>query len=220
MYKYLLFDLDGTLCDTSCGVLRSVQYALGKMELPVPETDALRCFIGPPLVEIFAEFCGFSLEEAKRATAIYRERYSVQGVKEAEPYAGIPELLAELEAAGVTMAVATGKPAPYSPEILESHGLLRYFKTISTPEMDGRHSDKKELITIALEALGVTPAEYGQVAMIGDRHFDIIGAHEVGVTAIGVNYGFAPAGELESVGADIIADTVADLRAILFGGKA
>lgn len=220
MYKYLLFDLDGTLFDTSCGVLRSVQYALGKMELPVPETDALRCFIGPPLVEIFAEYCGFSLEEAKRATAIYRERYSVLGVTEAEPYAGIPELLAELEAAGVTMAVATGKPAPYSPQILESHGLLRYFKTISTPEMDGRHSDKRELITIALEAMGVTPAEYGQVAMVGDRHFDIIGAHEVGVTAIGVNYGFAPEGELEGVGSDIIVDTVADLRAVLLGGKA
>lgn len=220
MYKYLLFDLDGTLFDTSCGVLRSVQYALGKLSLPVPEAEALRCFIGPPLVEIFAEYCGFSLEEAKHATAVYRERYSVQGVKEAEPYAGIPDLLAKLEAAGVIMAVATGKPAPYSPEILENHGLLRYFKTVSTPEMDGRHSDKKELITIALEAMGVTPAEYSQVAMIGDRHFDIVGAHEVGVTAIGVNYGFAPAGELESVGADIIADTVADLRAILFGGKA
>lgn len=59
MYKYLLFDLDGTLCDTSCGVLRSVQYALGKMGLAVPEMNALRCFIGPPLGEIFAEFCHF-----------------------------------------------------------------------------------------------------------------------------------------------------------------
>ena len=220
MYKYLLFDLDGTLFDTSCGVLRSVQYALGKMGLPVPEVEALRCFIGPPLTEIFAEYCGFSREEAKHATAIYRERYSVYGVKEADPYAGIPELLAELEAAGVTMAVATGKPAPYSPTILENNGLLRYFKTVSTPEMDGRHSSKRELITIALEAMGVTPAEYGQVAMIGDRYFDIVGAHEVGVTAIGVNYGFAPAGELEKVGANLIADTVTDLRTILLGGEA
>ena len=213
MYQYLLFDLDGTLCDTSCGVLRSVQYALGKMNLPVPEADALRCFIGPPLVEIFGEYCGFSRDEAVRATAIYRERYSVTGVLEAEPYAGIPDLLAELSARGVIMGIATGKPAPYSPTILENHGLKKYFRTISTPELDGRHSDKRELITRALEAMGVKPADYAQVAMIGDRHFDIIGAH--GVTAIGVQYGFAPDGELETAGADYVVESVSALRRLL-----
>lgn len=220
MYKYLLFDLDGTLFDTSAGVLRSVQYALGKLGLPVPETDALRCFIGPPLVDIFAEYCGFSREEAVRATAIYRERYSVTGVLEVEPYPGIPALLAELDAAGFTIAVATGKPAPYSPQILANHGLDRYVKAIATPELDGTRSEKRELIACVLDQLGVDKADYAQVAMIGDRKFDITGAHQAGVAAIGVRYGFAPAGELEAHGADHIVDTVADLRRLLLEGQA
>lgn len=220
MYRYLLFDLDGTLFDTSEGVLRSVQYALGKMGQPVPEVDALRCFIGPPLTDIFAEFCGFSREEAVRATAIYRERYSVTGVLEVTPYPGIPELLAELDAAGFVIAVATGKPAPFSPQILRNHGFDRYVKAIATPELDGTRSEKRELIGCVLDELGVDRADYNKVAMIGDRKFDITGAHEAGVTAIGVRYGFAPAGELEAHGADHIVDTVADLRRLLLEERA
>ena len=215
MYKYLLFDLDGTLFDTSAGVLRSVQYALGKMGLPVPEADALRCFIGPPLVDSFAEFCGFSHDEALRATAFYRERYAVTGVLEVQPYDGIRELLADLNAAGVTLAVATGKPAVYSTQILANYGFDRYIKTIVTPELDGTRSEKRELIGCIFHELGVTPADYADAAMIGDRKFDVIGAHQVGITAIGVRYGFAPANELEQAGVDYLVDCVADLRCLL-----
>ena len=197
-----------------------MQYALGKMGQPAPEADALRCFIGPPLTDIFAEFCGFSREEAVRATAIYRERYAVTGVLEVTPYPGIPELLAELDAAGFTIAVATGKPAPFSPQILANHGFDRYVKAIATPELDGTRSEKCELITCVLEELGVDKADYAKAVMIGDRKFDITGAHEVGVTAIGVRYGFAPAGELEAHGADHIVDTVTDLRRLLLEGHA
>lgn len=220
MYRYLLFDLDGTLFDTSDGVLRSVQYALGKMSRPVPEPDALRCFIGPPLVEIFSSFCGISRAEAEQATAFYRERYSVTGVLEVKPYPGIPELFAELDAAGFIIAVATGKPAVYSSQILANHGLDRYVRTLVTPELDGQRSDKREIITCILDALGVLPADYRQVVMVGDRKFDIIGAHEVGIDSIGVTYGFAPAGELEACRCTHLAASVTELRQLLLEGQA
>jgi phosphoglycolate phosphatase len=212
MYQYLLFDLDGTLFDTSDGVLRSVQYALGKMGRPIPPLDDLRCFIGPPLVEIFSSFCDISRAEAEQATAFYRERYAVTGVLEVTPYPGIPELFAELDAAGFTIAVATGKPAVYSRQILANYGLDRYVRTLVTPELDGRRSEKCEIITCILDELGVSPADYGKVVMVGDRKFDIIGAHEVGIAALGVTYGFAPEGELTACGSDYLIDSVADLR--------
>lgn len=220
MYKYLLFDLDGTLFDTSEGVLRSVQYALGKMEVPVPEMEALRCFIGPPLVEIFSAFCGFSREEAERATAFYRERYAVTGVLEVKPYPGIVELFRALDAAGFVIAVATGKPAVYSGQILAAHGLERHVRALVTPELDGRRSEKREIIGCILDELGVNADERDRVVMVGDRKFDIIGAHEVGIDAIGVRYGFAPAGELEACGCTHLVDSVAELRRLLLEGEA
>lgn len=68
-----------------------------------------------------------------------------------------------------------------------------------------------------LEQLGLDRADYGLAAMIGDRKFDILGAHEAGIDGIGVRYGFAPAGELEAAGAASIADTVDDLARLFLG---
>lgn len=219
MYKYILFDLDGTMFDTSEGILRSVQYALAGMGMPVPPPEQLRCFIGPPLVPCFAKFCGIDVAEAKRATAIYRERYAVTGVLEVKPYAGIEALLAALKNAGCVLAVATGKPAPYSPQILARFGFDRFFSAIATPEMDGRRSEKRELIGCVLEQLGVGKDEYDRVVMIGDRDLDVIGAHEVGIAAIGVRYGFAEPGEFEAANTDYIVDSVEELRALLLEEK-
>lgn len=219
-YQYLLFDLDGTLFNTSRGIMRSAAYALEKLGEPVLSETALRRFIGPPLVDAFMSECGFSLARAKEATAAYRERYSVKGLLEVEPYAGIPELLAALKAAGVTMAVATGKPALFSRQILENHGLWGYFSTMVTPEMDGRRSEKCEIITCILDELGIGKADYPRVAMIGDRCFDIEGAKQVGVASIGVRYGFAGEGELESLCPDHLVNSVAALSALLLGEDA
>lgn len=217
MYKYILFDLDGTLFDTSEGILRSVQYALAGMGRPVLPPEELCCFIGPPLVPCFAQFCGIDETEARRATAIYRERYSVTGVHEVKPYDGIEAMLAALTDAGCVLAVATGKPAPYSPQILSRFGFDRYFSAISTPELDGRRSEKCELIGCVLEELGVGQDEYDRVLMIGDRDLDIIGAHEVGIAAVGVRYGFSVPGEFEAAGAEYIVDSVQELHALLLG---
>ncbi len=218
MYEYLLFDVDGTLFDTARGVTRSVQYALEKMGYPALPPETLRRFIGPPLVDGFMEYCGFSSEDAHRATAFYRERYSVKGMFEVEPYAGIEDLLRDLCRSGRTLAVATGKPLVYSGKILEKYGFDQYFSAIATPELDGRRGTKYELISCILEQLGIAREAYGRVVMIGDRHFDIVGAHEVGIAGIGVRYGFSEPGEFEAIGTEYIVDTVSELRRLLLGG--
>ena len=73
---WLLFDLDGTLTDSAPGILRCVQYALEQCGTPEPDTDKLRPFIGPPLLDSFQQFCGMSPERAAYAVAQYRERFS------------------------------------------------------------------------------------------------------------------------------------------------
>ena len=93
MRTLILFDLDGTLTDSGPGIIRCVQYALRKMGRPMPEAQELACFVGPPLLEQFMDYGGFSREEGMEAVRFYRERYSSAGIFENALYPGIPEML-------------------------------------------------------------------------------------------------------------------------------
>ena len=123
MYKYILFDLDGTLTDSAPGIIRCVQYALEKCGKGTCPDRELLPFIGPPLTESFQKICGMTAAEANTALEYYRERFACVGMYENSVYDGIPELLQNLRQAGKTLAVATSKPQLYAEKILEHFGL-------------------------------------------------------------------------------------------------
>ncbi len=200
MADYVLFDLDGTLTDPKEGITRCVQYALAKFGIAA-DCDELIPFIGPPLQASFREFYGMSEEESTRAVAFYRERFSDIGLFENKVYPSIPDVLSELRRRGKTLAVATSKPTVYSVRICEKFGLSQYFDHIIGSELDGRRVEKADVIEEALRVLGCSAA---QAVMIGDRKFDILGAHQCGLKAVGVRYGYAADNELEDAGADAI----------------
>ena len=81
-YKYLLFDLDGTLTDSEEGILNCVRYGLESCGFPVPEYEVLRAFIGPPLMYSCTHFCGLGKADSERVILKYRERYSEKGIFE------------------------------------------------------------------------------------------------------------------------------------------
>ena len=93
---------------------------------------------------------------------------------------------------------------------METRQVLPCFQVVVGAELDGSRTDKAEVIQAVLEKLGHPPKE--QAVMIGDRKHDILGAKKVGLESIGVQYGFAPPGELEEAGAEWIVPTVADLE--------
>ena len=109
MIRFVLFDFDGTLYDTVEGIARSAQYALNKLGVTA-EPEELRCFAGPPLVDIFMEKYAFSQEKAWEARGLFQERYLPIGVYESRPFAGMKEFLGALREAGLELAVATSKP--------------------------------------------------------------------------------------------------------------
>lgn len=109
-WKYLLFDLDGTLTDPMQGITRSVQYALRHFGIEVEDLTTLCPFIGPPLRDSFREFYGMTSAQADEASEKYGEYFSRQGIFENKLYAGIPELLSALQAQGATLAIATSNP--------------------------------------------------------------------------------------------------------------
>lgn len=215
MYNYILFDLDGTLTDPKEGITKSVQYALTDFGIDEPNLDKLEPFIGPPLKESFMEFYGFTNEDALRAVDKYRERFVVTGIFENEIYDGIADLLEELHEKGFKISIASSKPTVLVERILDYFDIAKYFDYVVGSEMDGRRTKKEEVVEEALRQMVPEGVDRKQVAMIGDRKFDVEGAKAFGLTSIAVSYGYAPNGELEAAGAEFIVDTVQELRQLL-----
>lgn len=209
MKKVVLFDLDGTLTDSSKGILASISYMLKELKLEVPDEKVLRTFIGPPLSLSLGNLYGMDKEAAQKATLIYRDYYATYGILQLEVYSGIAETLAELSE-HYTLGVATSKPTPYAQQIIENLNFTPYFKGIFGADMEGKREGKAAIIKDALIRLAVKPEE---VIMVGDREFDIKGAKENGVASIGVLYGFGDLKELEQANADEIVQQASDIPA-------
>ena len=208
----ILFDLDGTLTDPAAGITRSVAHALEKRGILVTDYRELYPFIGPPLIDSFIRFYGFTHADAVRAVQDYREYYAVRGIFENEVYPGIPELLAQLKAAGKTVAMATSKPEPYARQIAEHFGLSSYFDFIGGSRMDESRVKKAEVIAYILKELNRTP---DRVTMVGDRSYDVVGAHVLSIPCIGVTYGYGSEAELREAEADALADSPQSLLRLL-----
>jgi len=211
MYKYILFDFDGTVFNTGEGITKSVRYALNKHGIDAP-LEELNCFIGPPLLDMFMSHCGFDRETAEQAVHDFRERYVPIGAYESEPYPGIHELLDKIRARGMHTGIATSKPEALARMLLERAGLFESFEVIcgSTP---GVADDAKwQVVRRAMDALAAVEAE---TVLIGDTKFDVEGAKLCGIDCIGVSYGFAADGELEAAGATAIAADMDELSDIL-----
>ncbi len=215
MYKYALFDLDGTLTDPSLGITNSIMHALRRMNRDVPPREELYRFIGPPLVPAFQNFLGMTEEEANQAVVFYREYFSVTGLFENTPYDGILDTLAAVKNAGLTLAVATSKPEKFAAQIIDHFGMSDAFTIVCGATMDSSRSKKGDVIAYTLEKLGISESEKPHVLMIGDRFHDIDGAKENGLASAGVLWGFGDKAELTDAGADHIARTMDELIEIL-----
>ena len=211
-YAYCLFDLDGTLTDPGEGITRSVAYALSFFGLEVKDRTALYPFIGPPLVDSFSTFYGFSPEKARQAVGRYREYFSRQGIFENELYPGIKELLENLKRHGVRILLASSKPELYARKILEHFQLLPFFDFVAAATMDDTRSKKTDVVRYALESCGISP---DRAVMIGDRHHDIEGAKDNTLESIGVLWGYGSREELSAAGATRLAESVPQLASLL-----
>ncbi len=210
----ILFDLDGTLTESGEGIIKSVQYALSALGIAEPDTDKLRAFIGPPLLESFMRYYSMTPEAAARALALYRERFSTVGMFENKLYPGVATMLHTLQAAGCTLAVASSKPEPFVRTILEHFGILDAFSEIVGSTMDEKRTAKVDVIEETLRRLGQSEHRE-RVVMVGDKSHDVIGARQTGIACVAVLYGYGTLNELAEAGATDIVDTVEELTALL-----
>lgn len=203
MKQYILFDLDGTLTESAPGIINSLKYALERLGVQDYDRAILDKFIGPPLAVSFEKFFGFKGEKCNNAIKIYREYFSEKGLFENAVYSGVEDMLDTLKSAGLKLAVATSKPEVYARRILDKFGLSGYFDAICGIPLDNEHMTKAQVIARAINELGA--ADKQAALMVGDRDYDVAGAHQNGIECMGVTYGYGSREELEGVGAEYIA---------------
>jgi phosphoglycolate phosphatase len=211
--QLVIFDLDGTLTDSARGVVSSFRHALDEVGAPLPdEPDLAGMVVGPPMHQTLR---GLGLgERADAAIAAYRVDYTTRGWILNEVFAEIPELLTDLRAAGVRLAVATSKAEPIARRILEHFGLDGHFEVIAGASIDGVRSTKADVIAHALAQLDPMPEH---VLMVGDRSHDVHGASHHGIDTIVVGWGYGRA-DFDDPATDRglkHVKTVADLREVL-----
>lgn len=212
-WNTILFDLDGTVTDPKEGITKAAATALAHFGIQ-EDPDHLTKFIGPPLDESFPEFYGFTPEQTATAVEKFREYFSRQGWIENIPYPGMAELLRDLQAAGKQLIIATSKPEVFAVRILEHFGMARYFDHICGAPLDSQQGARKA--AVIRNALSYVE-DHSKVVMVGDRRHDIAGAHETGLPAIGVLFGYGDRAEHETAGAEYIAEDIPTLRALLLG---
>lgn len=208
-----LLDLDGTLTDPFTGISRSIVHALETLGFPVPESEALKAWIGPPLRSSFERYFnsngGGDPDEAVR---FYRERFADTGLFENVVYDGIPALLDGLHRNSIPLLVATSKPTVYAQQIIRHFELEHWFKAVHGSELDGHNSDKTDLLGHIIEQWSLNPAD---CVMVGDREFDMKAARYHGMAAVGVLWGYGSPLELRKAGAETLVSTPSELKKLL-----
>lgn len=209
MIPALLLDLDGTLTDPRPGIVGCIRYALERAGLSAPPEGELLRWIGPPLLQSLQALTG-DAGQALRCQGYYRERFAAVGYRENAVYPGIPEALEDLRAAGWRLVLATSKPLVYARRILEHFDLAPLLHAAYGAELDGRLSDKRDLLAWILSAESL---DASNCLMVGDRSHDVLGAVANKVGCLGVLYGYGSAEELTAAGALALVARPRDLPA-------
>ncbi len=210
-YKLAIFDLDGTLMDTTEGFVAAVKYTIEKMGFPMLSDKELSAFIGPPIQDSFARAYGLEGPILQEIATVFRDRYSIPEVLFlAEPYEGIYDVFEGLLKRGVMPAVATYKREDYAVSLLKHYGFDRYTDILFGADHENKLK-KKDIIEKCINVAGIT--DKTEVVMIGDTKLDAIGAEGIGVDFLGVTYGFGfkTAADTEEYGAVGCVDNAIDL---------
>ena len=211
----VLFDVDGTIVDSAPAVMNAIRGALSDYDLPIPDDQRLRTYVGPPLWYSFSDL-GYEGELLAHLVSGYRARYQAHYL-DPEPFPGVIELLHDLYRAGIPLATATSKQAPMALAQMEHLGLSEVFDVIAGATPDPA-SSKATVIREALTRLEARGVDTSHPVIIGDSIWDVRGAQEAGIPVIGVGWGYATEDGLDE--ADAVCETVEELRSFILDGVA
>lgn len=214
----MLFDLDGTLTDSAPGITASLARAFEAIGRPVRSDEELLAFVGPPLLTALQAREDFSDDEARDVLDIYHGLAEESDLTGNAVFPGVAGVLAELQAAGIPLAVATSKPETRAVRILTHFGLAQYFTVIGAAADDDSRSEKAEVVAYTLAALSDLGVDVTNTVLVGDRSYDVEGATANGIPTIIVEWGYGSPAEAE--GAIAVVHSIDQLRSLLLGQAA
>ncbi len=187
-YELVVFDWDGTLLDSAGAIVKAIQAACRDLDLPVPADAQARHVIGLGLADAMRHAVP-DLQPENYQAMVDRYRYHyLSGDHELTLFAGVPEMLARLQAVGHILAVATGKSRMGLERALDHSGLRPYF--LASRCADECHSKPHpQMLEELMLEFGIKPAS---TVMIGDTSHDLLMASNAGVDALAVTYGAHP----------------------------
>lgn len=213
-YSAVIFDFDGTICDTGEGILKSAKYALEAFGYNAPDYEELTCFIGPPLLITFQEKFGADAARADELVKKFRERYTNKGVFESKLYDGIKELLMSLKKDNIKIGIASSKPQEYIETLLDHFGIKSYFDVICGVTFTADCESKASIIARCQKELNIAGNE---CIMVGDKKYDIEGAKTNLIDSVGVLWGYGTKFEHIEAGAKFIIDKIEDIESVALG---
>lgn len=186
MIKHIIFDLDGTLFDTSEGIINSIKYTLTQLAVPLPPEEIQKKFIGPPIEKSFEEFMGFSKNKAEEAASIFRKAYPSLYLYDAKIYDGVERIIDEMRDKNIVLSIATYKRESYTKKLLEHFALYDKFDFVAGSDDAGKMT-KLDIINLCIDKSGVSKEN---TVMIGDTVHDALAAKAAEIGFIAVTYGF------------------------------
>lgn len=211
--RCVLFDLDGTLTDSKPGIIDSYRAALRGLGHEPDPTRNLDFVVGPTITEAMEALLDpYGDDRISEGVSLHLQHYGSVGIHQNVLYDGVRSLLSEVRSAGRRLYLATTKPTNFAARVLDALQLDEFFDAVYGSEADGSLDDKPALVAHVLSKEAVNPA---QALMVGDRRYDIAGAHSNGVRAIGVLWGYGSRSELEEAGADLLVRSPAELASAL-----
>ena len=185
-FSTAIFDLDGTLVDSSVGIVKAVKRTISELGLDELGTEEIKRCIGPPIGDSLGGMYGYSKDTIDHFYKVFRPIYRDEYLMDCQVYPGIEALLSNLRKNGYRLGVATNKREDYASLLLERIGISEYFDTIRAKDVDNKYT-KKDLIRLCMEDVLSSPSE---TVMIGDTMDDLNAAAQASVVFIGVTYGF------------------------------
>ncbi|MGP1587171.1 MAG: HAD hydrolase-like protein [Treponemataceae bacterium] len=212
-FEHIFFDFDGTLFDTSLGIFNSFDYLAKYYKLNIDKSLYSK-MIGPPLRESFLNILKFNNEELEKAMSIFKEYYGKKGKFECSVYPDVSAMLEVLKNNGKKSYIATCKPEIFARQIIEKKKLSGMFEFVGGSDFEENDRiEKKDVINYVLKENSLDKKE--KILMVGDRFYDVQGAHEVGIQCCGILWGFGSEQELVTHGADFICKTPQNLLELI-----
>lgn len=181
----IIFDMDGTLADTSPNIFKSYIHVAEKMNLDMPDLESLYGSLGGPLTDNIGRLYDLKNNEIETAVDIYREYYST--LPPVNPYSGIPDVLKVLKKSGYTLAVATLKRKDFAENLIDYWKLDEIFSSVQGSDKRDSRS-KSQMIDACIEETGFSNLD---TTMVGDSISDYEASLESNVSFIGAAYGFS-----------------------------